>query len=111
MLGNEEVASGVASDGRGRWAVDQILQWRGSGSGRQALGRWLGFNTITGMSWDDTWEPRSYLTADLRRGGIIRRRRTAAEMREERQQEEKRYERVQRRRTPRVAGVVPGSGL
>jgi len=111
MLRNEEVASGVVSDGRGRWAVDQILQWRGSGSGRQALVRWFGFNAVTGEAWDDSWEPWSNLTADLRKGGIIRRRRTAAEMGEDRQREEERYARVQRRRTPRLAGVDPMSGL
>jgi hypothetical protein len=47
------------------------------------LVRWCGFDPDTGQSWDDSWEPRSWLTLDLRSGGVVRRRRTAAQVRED----------------------------
>ena len=91
--------------------MDQIVQWSGSGGNRQALVQWLGFNVSTGEPWGESWVPRSHLTADLRSGGIIRRRRTADEIRDDHQREEAQYEGRQRRRTPRLAGEVPGRGL
>ena len=83
MLLNEEVGSGLAADGRGRWAVESILAWRGGAGDRAALVRWSGFDPASGEPWTDSWEPRAALTSDLRGGGLIRRRRTAAEIREE----------------------------
>jgi hypothetical protein len=83
MLLNEEVGSGLAADGRGRWAVESILAWRGGAGDRAALVRWSGFDPATGEPWADSWEPRAALTSDLRGGGLIRRRRTAAAIREE----------------------------
>ena len=83
MLLNEEIGNGLAPDGRGRWAVDSILAWRGGAHDRAALVRWSGFDPATGEPWADSWEPRAALTSDLRGGGLIRRRRTAAEVREE----------------------------
>ena len=83
MLHNQEVLHGVAPDGRGRWAVEEILEWRDGGTEREALVRWCGFDPDTGRSWDDSWEPRSWLTSDLRAGGVVRRRRTAAQVRED----------------------------
>jgi hypothetical protein len=81
MLRNQEVIHGVAPDGRGRWAVEGILEWRDGTTEREALVRWCGFDPDTGRPWDDSWEPRSWLTSDLRAGGVIRRRRTAAQIR------------------------------
>ena len=81
MLRNQEVIHGVAPDGRGRWAVEEILEWRDGTTEREALVRWCGFDPDTGRPWDDSWEPRSWLTSDLRAGGVIRRRRTAAQIR------------------------------
>ena len=80
---NEEIGSGLAADGRGRWAVESILAWRGGAGDRAALVRWSGFDPATGEPWADSWEPRAALNSDLRGGGLIRRRRTAAEIREE----------------------------
>ena len=83
MLLNEEIGSGLAADGRGRWSVESILAWRGGAGDRAALVRWSGFDPASGEPWTDSWEPRAALTSDLRGGGLIRRRRTAAEIREE----------------------------
>ena len=49
MLQNEEVGSGLAPDGRGRWAVDRVVEWRGGAKDREALVSWCGFNPETGM--------------------------------------------------------------
>ena len=82
LLHNQEIGYGFAADSRGRWAVEQIVEWRGSGAEREALVRWCGFDPTTDAPWDETWEPRAWLTSDLRAGGVIRRRRTAEQMRE-----------------------------
>ena len=37
MLHNEEIGSGLAPDGRGRWAVDSVLEWRGGEVEREVL--------------------------------------------------------------------------
>ena len=82
FLHNQEIGHGFASDSRGRWAVERIVEWRGSGAEREALVRWCGFDPTTDAPWDETWEPRAWLTSDLWAGGVIRRRRTAEQMRE-----------------------------
>ena len=43
MLANAEIGCGLAPDGRGRWAVESVLEWRGGFGGREALARWCGF--------------------------------------------------------------------
>ena len=69
---NAAIAEGLEADGRGRWAVDDVLAWRGVSRDqggrdtREALVRWLGFNRITGEPWADQWIPRRLLTPDLR---------------------------------------------
>ena len=76
-LYNLEVAGGFRADGRQRWAIDQVLQWKGSTPAtRQALVRWLGFNPVTREEWDDSWVPRAWMTSDLRQAGRIRKRKT-----------------------------------
>ena len=45
---------------------------------REALVRWLGFNSISGESWEDSWRPRRSLTADLRETGRVRKRKPPA---------------------------------
>ena len=50
---------------------------------REAHVRWCGFDPTTGIAWDDSWVRQSWLTPDLRAGGVIRRRRTAAQIRED----------------------------
>ena len=47
LLHNQEVGNGVAPDGRGRWAVERILGWRGDASVREAHVRWCGFDPTT----------------------------------------------------------------
>jgi hypothetical protein len=37
MLRNQEVIHGVAPDGRGRWVVEGILEWRDGAMEREAL--------------------------------------------------------------------------
>ena len=69
---NAAIAEGLEADGRGRWAVDDVLEWRGASRDqdgrdtREALVRWLGFNRVTGEPWADQWIPRRLLTTDLR---------------------------------------------
>ena len=69
---NAAIAEGLEADGRGRWAVDDILGWRGVSRDqdgmdtREALVRWLGFDRVTGEPWADQWIPRRQLTSDLR---------------------------------------------
>ena len=87
MLRNQEVGYGFAPDGRGRWAVESILEWRGDSSRREALVRWCGFSPVSGAPWADSWESRSRLTSDLRSGGTTRRRRTAVQIRTDARQE------------------------
>ena len=49
MLLNAEIGNGLAPDGRGRWAVDAVLEWRGGADRREALVRGCGFDPTTGM--------------------------------------------------------------
>ena len=111
MLRNEEVASGVAPDGRGRWAVEQVVEWRGGARDREARIRWCGFDPETGEPWEDSWVPRAFLSADLRRGGLIREARRRCDGVEEGEAGGRREEDVLRRKSPRVAGLEPGPGL
>ena len=99
--------------------MERVLAWRGSGKGREALVRWLG-GKPDGTPWDDTWEPRRLLTSDLRAEGAQRRRRAqepegggAQRQRTAESEAEKRSaeHEVVRRKTPRIAGVAPESGL
>ena len=101
VLQNAEVGAGVRADGRGRWAVDQILRWRGGFREREALVRWLGFDRQSMLPHGDTWVPRSKLTADLREGGLIRpkRARTAARAPTPRP--------ARARRVSRLEGLIP----
>ena len=111
MLENEEVGSGVAPDGRGRWAVEQVVEWRGGARDREARIRWCGFDPETGEPWEDSWVPRAFLSADLRRGGLIREARRRREGAEEGEAVGRKEEDVLRRKSQRVAGLEPGPGL
>ena len=111
MLENEEVGNGVAPDGRGRWAVEQVVEWRGGARDREARIRWCGFDPETGDPWEDSWVPREFLSADLRRGGLVREARRRRECAEEGEAGGRQEEDVQRRKSPRVAGLEPGPGL
>ena len=74
-LYNLEVAGGFRADGKRRWAIDHVIQWRGgTPATRQAQVRWLGFNPVTREEWEDSWVPRAWMTADLRQAGRIRKR-------------------------------------
>ena len=109
MLHNQEVQHGVAPDGRGRWAVENILGWRDGETEREALVRWCGFDPVTGQPWDDSWEPRSWLTPDLRSGGVVRRRRTAAQGREDDRREREDWDErhTHTRKSRRLQGEDP----
>ena len=68
-------AGGLRPDGRQRWAIDQILEWQGTGDQTRAHIRWLGFDPDTGEPWKDSWVRKAWLTADLREAdpGVQRR--------------------------------------
>ena len=103
---------------RKRWAVERVLDDRGQGKRRKVLIQWRGFDLGTLESWKPTWEPFSALSSDLQEtlgvgsgstgeaiavgvergdGAGVKRRAPVAP-------------RVPRR-SPRVAGEVPGEGL
>ena len=65
-IGGAMMRTGMACDGRGRWAVEQVLEWRGSGAQREAKVKWAGV-------WEAGWVKRSLLTADLRAEGRTKR--------------------------------------
>ena len=92
-------------------AVEQVVEWRGGARDREALIRWCGFDPETGEPWEDSWVPRALLSADLRRGGLLREARRRRECAEEGEAGGRQEEDVERRRTPRLAGLVPGPGL
>ena len=102
-LFNYEVANGLRPDGRQRWAVDTLLEWRGSGVTREALVRWLGFDPVTGEEWADNWRPITSLTSDLRAEGRVRKRRSQAEI-EEAERVQREESRQGEKRSRRVAG-------
>ena len=103
-LGNAMVSAGMASDGRGRWAVEQILsqvkQW--------VKVRWVGFNPRTGQMWPLEWVHRSRLTRDLWEQTRLRSRPV---FRAKRPVPTLQSDGAPRRRTSRLAGEVPGPGL
>ena len=96
-LDNAMVMAGMSADGRGRWAVEQVVgqvkQW--------VKVRWVGFNPRSGLPWPLEWIRRERLTRDLweqtrlRRPAVPRVKRPAPEMQQDG---------APRRRTPRLAG-------
>ena len=106
-LSNRMLAVGLASDGRGRWAVRRVIRWRGTSVSREGLVEWEGFSDVTGEPWPNEWVHRRFLSADLRRDGNIRGPRTTRP-REETQDPTRR---VGMRVSPRLAGEVAGQGL
>ena len=72
---------------------------------------WSGFDPESGEPWEDSWVPRAFLSADLRRGGLLREARRCRGDSEEGGVGGLLGEDVQRRKSPRVAGLAPGPGL
>ena len=111
QMANELIRQGARSDGRGRHAVDSVLEWGwGGANGRTRMAKvsWRGFDLEgTGARWEPTWMPRTSLTPDLQ--AMDPRVAALAERRER--------EAVAcvpdplRRRTPRIAGALPAAGL
>ena len=103
-LDNAMVVAGMASDGRGRWGVEEIL----GQVGQWVKVRWVGFNPQTGQPWPVEWIRRERLTRDLREQTRLRR---PAVPRAKRPAPETQQDGAPRRRTPRLAGEAPGAGL
>ena len=113
-LDNAMVAAGLARDKRRRWAVGEVIGWRGSTLlRREALVRWRGFNRDTGEPWTDTWEPWKGLTEDLQEEGRIRPKRQRVARSAEKRATDVREtdDDGRRRKSPRLGGVAPGPGL
>ena len=108
-LRNDMVAAGVACDGRRRWAVEAVLDWRGSGRRREALVQWRGFDVEGGQCWEPSWVPRGWLTADLRKLGNTRSRKRSSGADGHRREEVAAA--AARRKSPRLAGVAPVGDL
>ena len=89
--------------------MEAVLDWRGSGRGREALVQWRGFDVEGGQGWEPSWVPRAWLTADLRRLGTNRARKRAGGPEVGRQEEV--VATAARRKSPRLAGVAPVGGL
>ena len=80
-LQNAMIAAGVVPDGRGRWAVDEVLrverrialpgeegrtgEWQ-----RMALIRWRGADRLQRQAHVETWRPFEFVTLDLQRRWI-----------------------------------------
>ena len=69
---NALIEAGVEPDGRGRWAVDSILDWRGQANSREALVQYAGFDRVTGLRHPPTWVPIGRLSTDLQKEGRLR---------------------------------------
>ena len=111
QLDNGLIAAGLAPDGRRRWAVDEVLSWRGGHRNREALVRWVGVDLITGVPHPLAWIPRDDLTSDLR---VLGRLRAAAPTRAsapKRAPPTHQSDGAPRRVTPRLAGHAPVGGL
>lgn len=74
-----------------------------------ALVKWCGFDITTKelRPWDDSWVRDSWLTPDLRRKAPARKRAAA----ETAAGEDEAAPDGARRRSPRVAGLIPSTGL
>ena len=111
QMANELIRQGARSDGRGRHAVDSVLEWGWGGANgrtRMAKVRWRGFDLEgSGARWEPTWMPRTSLTPDLQ--AMDPRVAVLAERRE--REAVARAPNPLRRRTPRIAGVLPAVGL
>ena len=102
-LSNALIEAGVVADGRRRWAVERVLEWRGGYRNREALVQWAGFDGRTGERWRAEWVPRDWLTRDLRELGRLRAppvKRAASS----------RWP-IASRKSPRLAGEEPMDGL
>ena len=64
------VGSGLQPDGRGRWAVERVLEVQGAGGKRRALIRWKAGSAV----YPDSWVAWRGLTPDLQRDWWIRER-------------------------------------
>ena len=65
---NELIGLGMLPDGRGRWAVEAVIAWRGEGlRNREALVRFAGVDLQTGLPEAPRWIAKAWLTEDLRR--------------------------------------------
>ena len=84
--------------------MEEVLRWRDEEEGREAFVRWCGFDPTSGEAWRDSWVRRSWLTPDLRAGGVVRRRRTAAQLRDDARAEREAWEmsHAQARKSPRL---------
>ena len=110
-LANELIRQGARSDGRGRHAVDRVLEWGWGGAHgktRMAKVSWLGFDLEgSGAPWEPTWMFRTSLTTDLQETDP-----RVTELAEGRERAAAaRVPDPLRRRTPRIAGVSPEVGL
>ena len=100
---NTLVGAGVVADGRQRWAVERIVEWRGGCRNREALVQWGGFDPRTGDRWRQEWVPRDWLTRDLRELGRLR-------APPPKRAQHTRWP-IGSRKSPRLAGAEPMDGL
>ena len=66
-LENDRISLGLQPDSRGRWAIDRVVNYRGTGANREAEVLWMGFDLATGDDWGREWIAERSLTADGRR--------------------------------------------
>ena len=98
------VEGGLSSDGRGRWAVEEVIsqvkQW--------VKVRWVGFNPRSGLPWPVEWIRRERLSRDLWEATRLRK---PSVPRAKRPVPERQVDGSLRRKSPRLDGAVPGVGL
>ena len=110
------VATGVAADGRKRWAVVSVEEWCGDSRNREARVCWAGFNVdhTNASEWAESCVPRALLSKDLRKLGRLRPYKKREEM--PRPAADTGAPGVAegdsgRRVSPRLGGLIPGHGL
>ena len=111
QLDNGMIAAGLAPDGRRRWAVDEVLRWRGGHRDREALVRWAGVNRWTGAPHPIEWVARGDLTADLRAQGRLRAAAPRQAPAPKRAPPAERADGAPKRVSPRLAGHEPVGGI
>ena len=103
---NQMVDAGLRADGRGRWRVLDVVQWRGKGRDREGLVKWAGPHL-------PTWEPAARLTQDLRQEGRVKRVRVVPQNAANVGQSSavNQSSAANRRVSPRLHGVSPSEGI
>ena len=107
QVSNAMIGAGVSADGRNRWAVASVKNVEGKGKQRRALIEWRGVDRSSGRAHADSWVPFDNLTSDLQQPWKRARGTPVIAAAVPTQQRDG----TATRKSPRVAGEVPGDGM